>query len=485
MMMRRECGDTPASTSTAAGSAGSARASTTSTPSKLSLGRACAIVGVSALVGGAVSSVYWGSTPLMLGDERTLRRPSIAGLGEGAYAKKFDSTMFVDEKHEKDFAARQNAPLRTRVSILVNEFSGDDVQVAKNTAGTVVSKFMKFRHMNEQGVAKFVHFERAVVPLYWPKTLDLALEAVKVFNLDETNNAAWIGVANRVEKTASKRVPEAWSHYPMHHHLGCLYSHLRLWHNVKRDNLQSMIVLESDGAFHASVDVLDFQNIIDNAPKDFDVIFLKDSRKCPGHFVKQFKSTAIGQNTTLMDARRGSPNMIYMYKMNKKCGFAGFESYIISSKGVDKIRAFVAKRGGMDMVDAFVGNYLCKAKRPNHVIDCYTASTIKIDREEMGGYLPDWYGDERIEKSVDSSVLEHFDKNFTAFNLEACARPGNRYAGFLPVAYTEDEPDTVYACASDKISKSLNACEASLGLPLIPTRAGVRAHVETSASGAS
>ena len=272
-MMRRECGDSPASTSTTT-AAGSARASTTSTPSKLSLGRACAIVGVSALVGGAVSSVYWGSTPLMLGDERTLRRPSIAGLGEGAYAKKFDSTMFVDEKHEKDFAARQNAPLRTRVSILVNEFSGDDVQVAKNTAGTVVSKFMKFRHMNEQGVAKFVHFERAVVPLYWPKTLDLALEAVKVFNLDETNNAAWIGVANRVEKTASKRVPEAWSHYPMHHHLGCLYSHLRLWHNVKRDNLQSMIVLESDGAFHASVDVLDFQNIIDNAPKDFDVIFL-------------------------------------------------------------------------------------------------------------------------------------------------------------------------------------------------------------------
>jgi hypothetical protein len=121
MMMRRECGDPPASTSMATGPARASTSTSSSTPSKLSLGRACAIVGVSALVGGAVSSVYWGSTPLMLGDERTLRRPSIAGLGEGAYAKKFDSTMFVDEKHEKDFAARQNAPLRTRVSILVNE----------------------------------------------------------------------------------------------------------------------------------------------------------------------------------------------------------------------------------------------------------------------------------------------------------------------------------------------------------------------------
>jgi len=75
-----------------------------------------------------------------------------------------------------------------------------------------------------------------------------------------------------------------------------------------------MIVLESDGAFLASVDVLDFQNIIDNAPKDFDVIFLKDFRKCPGHFVKQFKSTAIGQNITHADgcATRQSEYDLYV-----------------------------------------------------------------------------------------------------------------------------------------------------------------------------
>ena len=450
-----------------------ATTTTTTTTTKLSVGRACAIIGVSALVGGAVSSVYWGSTPLALGGERTARRSKIASLGEGA-GPIFDPKMFVDEKHAEEFAARQKAKLRTRVSVLVNEFSDEDKRAGKITAGTVVSKYMKFRNMNEQGIANYVRFERAVVPLYWPKTLDLALEAVEVFKLNETNQAAWIGVANKVEKTASQVVPEAWSHYPMHHHLGCLYSHLRLWDGVKRNNLPNMVVLESDAIWRTSVDVLDYQNIIDNAPKDFDMIFLKDMRKCPGHFVKQFKSTAIGQNITMPDVRRGSPNMIYMYKMNKKCGFAGFESYIISSKGVDKIRDFVAKRGGMDMVDAFVGNYLCKVKRPNHVIDCYTASTIKIEREEMGGYLPDWYGDERIEKSVDANLLERFDNDYSAFNLAACERPENKYTGFIPVAYTEQEPDTVFACATDKVSKSLNVCDASMGLPLVPSRGGAR-----------
>jgi len=294
--------------------------------------------------------------------------------------------------------------------------------------------------------------------------------------LNSTNDAPWIGVANRVEKTASQHVPSDWAQYPMHHHLGCMYSHLHLWHTVKRDNLEKMVILESDGAFRTSIDLIDLPNVIDHLPADFDVLFLKDNHKCPGQFVKQFKSTALGQNTTQLSTIRGSLNMIYMYKMNKKCGFSGFESYIISSKGVDKIRDFIFKKQGLDMIDAFVGNYLCKAKRPDHVINCYTASTVRVEKNEMGGFLPEWYGDERIEKEVDPAVVDRFDRDYGAFNREACARPGNAFKGFLPVAYTDAEPNTVFACASEERARSIDVCHADTKLPLLPQQGGVLAH---------
>ena len=72
--------------------------------------------------------------------------------------------------------------------------------------------------------------------------------------------------------------------------MGCLYAHLHQWQKAKERGNDNTIILESDAVWNLGVPAYSFQDIVDHAPKDYDIIFLNYAGARGGKYIYSYKS---------------------------------------------------------------------------------------------------------------------------------------------------------------------------------------------------
>ena len=275
---------------------------------------------------------------------------------------------------------------------------------AKDQARTskLVSRFDKTFDFGGKGAAKgdtngtkdgFVQIQDAVDAGAWPKTIELAEEAVETLHrLRPVGTMHWFANLAMAKKRADRMLPVG--SRPIAHHVGCLFSHARMWRLHQKFKNKWTIVFESDGLWYLTVPVGALQSVVDNAPSNADVIFLKAKNEHTGQFVKQWP---VGKD------------MMYMYAYNRVGGGAGLSGYMLGPKFTEKIYQYIISHDGADMVDAWMLVNVCskgderatKGGRKNR-LNCYHVQQGAKPPHVIGGYLPEWYGTDRTARDTDN-----------------------------------------------------------------------------------
>jgi hypothetical protein len=210
------------------------------------------------------------------------------------------------------------------------------------------------------------------------------------------------------------------------------------------------VVWESDGAGLNSVHPLDYTSLERYTPDDADLIWLKPYEEATGQFVKKFKSHATGRWDE--HKRFNNEKNVYLYKFDKRCGgWAGTPSYMMTRRGVEKIKNYIKTAERVDMIDAWLsGNCVKRCADPKVCanLNCYMAQSRPVPRDRLGGFVPGWYEKDDYATptlDVDNRIVERMDWDLTAYNKAACKRgaAGYGFAGaWLPVAYREEKDES-------------------------------------------
>ena len=269
-------------------------------------------------------------------------------------------------------------------------------------ASKLVTRFERTFDLGGAGAAKgdtngtkngFVQIQDAVYAAAWPKTIELAEEAVETLNeLRPVGSLHWFANLAGAQKRADRMLPPGSRHIA--HHVGCLFSHARMWRLHQKYKNKWTIVFESDGLWYLTVPVGALQSVVDNAPTNADVIFLKTKNEHTGQFVKQWP---VGKD------------MIYMYAQNRMHGGAGLAGYMLGPKFTEKIYEHIVSHNGADMVDAWLLINVCShgderstnGGRKNR-LNCYHVQQGAKPPHAIGGYLPEWYGVDRTARDTDN-----------------------------------------------------------------------------------
>lgn len=143
-------------------------------------------------------------------------------------------------------------------------------------------------------------------------------------------------------------------HWPENfdHHVGCLFAHMFAWQLARDARSRAALVLESDGvdAANLAVPIGSLQFAIDEAPADFDVLFvnkLEDPR-----LDRRFPWRSDLVKTATDAEASGSAVTIDFFRYRNPFA-AGISGYVVSDRFLEKIAARIAERGA-DMVDAWM-----------------------------------------------------------------------------------------------------------------------------------
>ena len=143
-------------------------------------------------------------------------------------------------------------------------------------------------------------------------------------------------------------------HWPENfdHHIGCLFAHMFAWQLARDAGSRAALVLESDGvdAANLAVPIGSLQFAIDEAPADFDVLFvnkLEDPR-----LDRRFPWRSDLVKTATDAEASGSAVTIDFFRYRNPFA-AGISGYVVSDRFLEKIAARIAERGA-DMVDAWM-----------------------------------------------------------------------------------------------------------------------------------
>jgi hypothetical protein len=133
--------------------------------------------------------------------------------------------------------------------------------------------------------------------------------------------------------------------FPMSHHIGCLYAHMFDWQMSSDAKYKHTIVFESDAVDPSllGVPLSSIQSIVNQAPKEFDLIFLTQ-RPVGGKLAVSFKDP-LGTD-------------VHLYHLTEQNGEAGLSSYIISDTFFKKLQRYMVEHGA-DMVDAWLSAKMC------------------------------------------------------------------------------------------------------------------------------
>ena len=133
------------------------------------------------------------------------------------------------------------------------------------------------------------------------------------------------------------------------HHVGCLFAHLFAWQMALDTGKKHSIIFESDGVSSANlaVPLETIQFSVDNAPEDFDVLFLnklEDPR-----LDKRFPIDPSPAKSAKDDVS-GAEIQYFIYQNPMAAGLSG---YAVSERFLAKIHPHIAEHGA-DMVDAWL-----------------------------------------------------------------------------------------------------------------------------------
>ena len=199
-----------------------------------------------------------------------------------------------------------------------------------------------------------------VVAADWPrdeKFADYALRDVRR-RLDgeegKLRELPWIDHFTVRDEATGRLVRD--EHWPENfdHHVGCLFAHMFAWQLARDARSRAALVLESDGvdAANLAVPIGSLQFAIDEAPADFDVLFvnkLEDprlDRRFP------WRSDLVKTATDAEARGDGGPLTIDFFRYRNPFA-AGISGYVVSDRFLEKIAARIAERGA-DMVDAWM-----------------------------------------------------------------------------------------------------------------------------------
>ena len=337
--------------------------------------------------------------------------------------------------------------MRTPIYIMGDAKPGSEDAEKIGVAYTWLSGILKqYAGMSTKDVEDAVMFQQATFPSRWPETHDVAKAAVAEIDPKKLERIPFISGALSNNAAECGRPCNS----QLGHHTGCLLTHMRVWSRVLESDASHFVLWESDGHQLLSVSPLDYDSLIEQLPKDTDLVWLKqDDTSSAGQFLKRFKSHATG-TWTGNDHRSQFDNEqdVYLYKFDKRCNWAGTPAYLMSRKGVQKIMDFIRDAESVDMIDAWMSKQCimqCDDPKLCMGLKCYYATTQRVPKEVQGGYVPSWYetvDDEKV-REVDSSIVQAMD-DVAKYNALGC-RHSNQYVGFIPMQF-----DGAFNIHSDK-----------------------------------
>ena len=321
---------------------------------------------------------------------------AVAQHGLELQSATFGADRFLD-------ANMMRRKLETPVYVIAVQASVEDMQKANNlkhvineayridTTATAVDAQATDGVSAEMGApAPLVQIQSAINAQAWPNTIDLANDAAAPLEAEIPLKALYYLNALAQARKNDNKLPKGWM--GVSHHVGCLYSHLRMWQLHARAKSAWTIIFESDGLYFLAVAPWQLQSVVDNAPSNADVIFLHKKDLHSGQFVRQWRT---------------GNEMLYMYNWDKVVGGAGLSAYMIGPRFTEKINKEIIGWRGADMVDAWLMLKMCDKKdngdyNDAHRLNCYHAQRNAKPKHNIGGYLPEWYGVDKSTRWTDN-----------------------------------------------------------------------------------
>ena len=232
--------------------------------------------------------------------------------------------------------------LETPVYIIAMEQSTKDAR----RVAEMLERLMKYH--GSAAVKEHVHITPGINIAAWPEKIELAEYALKsvlaVRKVSEIGGLPWLETYANRDKHGKISNPQA-TQFPLSHHIGCLYAHLHDWQMSFDAQYETTVILESDAIDPSllGVELSSVQSVVDNAPADFDLIFLTNRQK-GGKLAKKF-TDPMG-------------NELKLYHLTEQNEEAGLSSYIVSATFYKKLRRYIVEYGA-DMVDAWLSAKLC------------------------------------------------------------------------------------------------------------------------------
>lgn len=232
--------------------------------------------------------------------------------------------------------------LKTPTYIIAMEESTKDAQ----RVAEMLEKLVRLH--GSEAVADNVYITPGINVAAWPAQIELAEYALK--NVISKRSNAEMASLPWIETYASRNDKGQLSNpsareFPLSHHIGCLYAHMYDWQLSTDAKYKRTIVFESDAVDPSllGVPLSSVQSIINEAPEDFDLIFLT-KRPVGGKLAKKFKDP-LGTE-------------VLLYHLTEQNAEAGLSSYIISEAFTKKLKRYIVAHGA-DMVDAWLSTKLC------------------------------------------------------------------------------------------------------------------------------
>jgi hypothetical protein len=353
-------------------------------------------------------------------DQVRLEGAALEAAKADSYENSFPS--FSSDRYFTVGGNRTRRKLETPVYVIALADSKPDLAKADSLKAAIVRSFSESpnyinrTHEAAAQAKKLVQTQDGVNAAAWPHTIELATEALEgLEELRPTNHMSWF--ANlAAAKQHDGLLPRAVR--GISHHVGCLFSHMRMWRLHQKLKNKWTVIFESDGLWSGlHIPPKGLQSVIDNAPANADVIFLKTRDEPTGQFVKQWPV---------------EDEMIYMYSMNRVQAACGLAGYIVGPKFTEKLYKQIIYSGGADMVDAWLINHICSVRDPTvsgeggrkNKLNCYHAQGGPPKAPHIvGGYLPEWYGKDKTARTTDDwAKWLKAEKNDAEYNKGRMAR---------------------------------------------------------------
>ena len=346
-------------------------------------------------------------------------------------------------------ARTSQSALSLPVYVISDERPGRDADVAKGSVDRAVSYLMKYRGASEATARGTMRASPAVFPADWPTTLNLATTYANYYRDGGCCRDAAVESKYPFETVKSSekanRCDGFFCQDGLRHHLGCFLSHLGAWEMAMRDGAQKFVVWESDAVNLASVNVLDYDDLAQRLPADADMVWMHNHQGGSGPFVMKFPSKATGKWTggEFVETNNASSS-VYLYRLNKRSGWAGSSNIMWTRQGLAKVRDFIKEHGG-DMIDAWLVSQCLKRCEHHNCLNlvCYDAQTTPIKKEHIGGFVPGWYEEDGVDRAVDPWMYLPLDVDHLRYNQLGCERGAQEFienGAYFPIGFeAEDE----------------------------------------------